>query len=284
MRGTTVLYALAYACVGGCAMKDASDEKTAETPAVEATTSPAELIVDAADFAFGAPDTVPAGWTTIRLRNGGPSLHHVQLVRVDDGHTYEELLGAASQPGPAPAWAHEVGGPNTPPPGGESVGIVKLEPGVYAIACFIPDDKGVPHIALGMVRQMVVTGTAAGAEPASDAEIRLSDYAFQTTAPLTAGRHTIRVINDASQHHEMFIARLAPGKTAMDLAAWAEHPDGPPPGEPIGGTSGIEPGGVNYVSVDLAPGEYALLCFLPDAGDGAPHVAHGMARQISVAG
>ena len=41
-------------------------------------------------------------------------------------------------------------------------------------------------------------------------------------------------------------------------------------------------GVVNDVVVDLTPGEYALLCFVPDAGDGKPHVAHGMVRQVTV--
>jgi hypothetical protein len=34
--------------------------------------------------------------------------------------------------------------------------------------------------------------------------------------------------------------------------------------------------------VDLAPGDYVALCFLPDAGDGAPHLAHGMALPFTI--
>ena len=41
-------------------------------------------------------------------------------------------------------------------------------------------------------------------------------------------------------------------------------------------------GAVVYLPVDLESGEYGILCFLPDAKDGKPHVAHGMLRQISV--
>jgi len=36
------------------------------------------------------------------------------------------------------------------------------------------------------------------------------------------------------------------------------------------------------VDLDLAPGEYGLLCFLPDAKDGKPHFVHGMHKQITV--
>jgi len=36
--------------------------------------------------------------------------------------------------------------------------------------------------------------------------------------------------------------------------------------------------------VDLKPGRYALICFLPDASDGKPHFEHGMVREIELEG
>ena len=96
------------------------------------------------------------------------------------------------------------------------------------------------------------------------------------------GKHTIRLENLATQDHEMFIVRLEKGKTPADVAQWAENPKGPPPGMPLGGTSGMRKGSVAYVPVDLAPGEYALLCFIPDAKDGKPHYVHGMMKQFTV--
>ena len=37
---------------------------------------------------------------------------------------------------------------------------------------------------------------------------------------------------------------------------------------------------MNYVSAEFTPGEYAMVCFVPDAGDGRPHTAHGMVREF----
>ena len=37
-----------------------------------------------------------------------------------------------------------------------------------------------------------------------------------------------------------------------------------------------------FVTADLKPGKYVLLCFIPDARDGRPHSAHGMAKEITV--
>jgi hypothetical protein len=57
---------------------------------------------------------------------------------------------------------------------------------------------------------------------------------------------------------------------------------GPPPGMPYSGIAFMAPGQVNYITLDVQPGEYAELCVVPDAKDGKPHVAHGMVAQITV--
>jgi len=141
-----------------------------------------------------------------------------------------------------------------------------------------------PHIMKGMMKQVTVVPTTdvASAPPEADVEIMLDDYSFDVTPELTAGRRVIRVDNRAAQPHEVLLVQLAPGKTPHDVIAWAETPDGPPPGRPIGGTTGLAKGEVNYVTVDLEPGEYALICFVPDAKDGKPHFVHGMVRQVTV--
>ena len=42
------------------------------------------------------------------------------------------------------------------------------------------------------------------------------------------------------------------------------------------------PGGRGWTTLDLQPGEYALICFVPDPADGVPHVAKGMLRTFVV--
>ena len=249
--------------------------------------APAPVItVTARDFAFEAPDTIAAGPTTIRLVNRGPDLHHVALVRLGS-HTADEYLKAV-QKGAPPAWATDVGGPNTPAPGKEASATVTLAPGNHLIVCWIPAPDGVPHIMKGMVKPVTVVGAQeakampAAAAPAPAVTVSLTDYTFTLSKPLVAGTQTIRVRNDATQPHEILLARLAPGKSAADLVAWIEKPQGPPPGEPIGGTTGMAKGVVNDVTVTLTPGEYAFICFLPDAKDGKPHVLHGMIQQVTI--
>jgi uncharacterized cupredoxin-like copper-binding protein len=242
------------------------------------------VTITASDFAFQAPATVPAGLTTINLVNRGPELHHVQLVKIAEGHTVQELMeGMKTHHGPPPAWATFVGGPNTPVPGGQSQATLDLAPGSYALVCFIPSTDGVLHAMKGMVKPLTVTPASNAARAAApDARITLRDYSYEIAPEIAAGKRTIRVENAAEQPHELILVQLAPGKSAADMLAWLEKMQGPPPGAPIGGTTFLSRGASNDVTADFKPGEYALLCMVPDAGDGKPHVAHGMVRQITV--
>jgi plastocyanin len=295
-RAVAAAVLLAGAALGAGARTGAA--RTARPPV-----APARIVtVTARDYAFEMPDTIAAGRTEVRLVNRGPELHHVQLVRLAAGHTPAEFFAAmrAMKPGAAPpAWVRQVGGPNSPAPGGTSAAVLVLAPGTHVLVCFIPSPDGTPHVMKGMsrvvtvvpapaVRTVMPAGRVRGAAEARsaigapDVTMTLTDYGFALSAPLTRGARVVRVRNTAAQPHEVFVVRLAPGKTAQDALAWVEKMQGPPPMQPLGGTSGMDTGEFNDVALDLAPGEYALLCFIPDARDGRPHVAHGMVRQITV--
>jgi uncharacterized cupredoxin-like copper-binding protein len=272
-----------------CTVDRAADDGrgTREAYAKAPAAAPNLVSVTTSEFAFAAPATIPAGLTTVRVVNQGAEFHHVQLVRLDPGHTVDELMqqAASRQHEAIPAWAHFVGGPNAPAPhGGQAEATMELQAGTYALVCLIPSKDGVPHMMKGMVKPLTVTEAAASEARMGPADVQMTlrDYGFDIAPELTAGRHTVRVQNTAAQPHEFILMQLAPGKTAQDLLAWMATEDGPPPAMPLGGTTLLSAGEVNQVTIDFAPGEYALLCFVPDAKDGKPHVAHGMMRQITV--
>lgn len=248
-----------------------------------AAPGPNDVHVVAADYAYQLPDTIPAGPTRFHLENRGTELHHLVLVQLIEGKTLGDLAAVNLETGPPPAWIRFVGGPNSPAPGSTSVGIVTLEPGSYALLCVIPSPDGKLHVAKGMARALtVVPGGETRRLPAADLTMTLNDFDFVLSAPLTAGRHVIRVETAQGQPHEVFLARLEPGKTAQDLLRWIASMQGPPPGVAMGGATFIPGGGFNLIEVDLQPGEYALICFLPDATDGKPHFVHGMVKQLTV--
>jgi uncharacterized cupredoxin-like copper-binding protein len=283
-HGAIVLAVALAAC--STEKKTAATADSAAKPDIATTPAgPNVVTITAKDYSFEAPDSVPAGLTTVRLVSDGKEMHHVQFVKLDSGKTVADFEKALKNPGPPPRWAVDHGGVNPPRPGGGiAEATQQLEPGNYAIVCFVPGPDGVPHVMKGMARALTVTPStgASAPEPNADVTVRLADYTFEPSAPLTAGKHTIRVENDGQQSHEIVLVRLAPGKTAKDVATWVEKMQGPPPGEPVGGVSAIPPHAHQFFTVDLTPGQYGMLCFIPDMKDGKPHVAHGMVKQITV--
>jgi hypothetical protein len=262
-------------------------DHAASNPSTSSRESGARTVqIVAKDFAFDAPATIPAGLTTLQLTNQGKELHHAQLVKFEQGKTVKDLAQALKQPGPPPEWVRFVGGPNAVVPGKQANATSVLEPGHYALLCVIFGPDMVLHAAKGMVRELEVTGPApatAAALPPADVTIRLVDYAFESSGPIAPGRRTILVENAGPQPHELALLKLAPGKTVEDFGHWAEGGlKGVPPAEPIGGVVFLDKGASGTFTVDLEPGTYGLICFVPDAKDGKPHLAHGMMQEIKV--
>lgn len=289
MRKQLVLAGTLVLTLGACTAKDSAstaktDSTTPAAAAAVAAPSPNVITVHAKDFTFDGPAQFPAGMTTINLINDGPNIHHVALVRLDSGKTLPDLEKALALPATPPAWAVFVGGPNAPDPTKESSATIDLQPGNYAMVCFVDVPGGVPHFAKGMIKPVTVTAAAAGpaaAAPTPDVTITLSDYAFDFSTPLTAGKHVFEVKNTATQAHEVEIIRLAPGKTLDQFMNWMKKPAGPPPGSAIGGMAPFT-GAPTYFTADITPGTYALICFVPDAKDGKPHFMHGMTKSVTV--
>ena len=70
-----------------------------------------------------------------------------------------------------------------------------------------------------MVRPLTVTAGTGGraTEPTADVVMKLTDYDFQLSKPITAGRHIIAVEYAGPQEHEVVIVKLGRGETADGL-------------------------------------------------------------------
>jgi uncharacterized cupredoxin-like copper-binding protein len=109
-----------------------------------------------------------------------------------------------------------------------------------------------------------------------------NDFAFQAPAEIPAGLTRFVLKGQGKEIHHATIARLEDGKTVADLMAAFKTP-GPPPSWVtfIGGPNVPDPGEEANATVDLTPGNYALICFV-DTPDKVPHFAKGMVHGFTV--
>lgn len=245
--------------------------------------SPRIVNVTARDHAFEAPDSIASGVVTFRLNDLGPTKHHLIVFRLDDSVSLPEFYEGMRAGIVTPTGIAALGGPEDK----ESVTLV-LRPGRYVLGCLKDFEDGATHLSRGMFREMtVVPGSAAQrAEPAprADVTVTMRNYEFQLSEPLRAGRRVLRLENAGPQEHHILLQRLEPGKSKADVERWmAAGRTGKRPLSPVFfGTSRQSRGETLYVTVELERGAYLFICRIPDAGDGRPHVDHGMRTEVRV--
>lgn len=255
-------------------------------------TTPEISITAAPGASFEAPDQVVAGMTTIQWANNDGDVHHAQLVRIDDGVTLPQFQ-AAMQQGEDAAFplVTFMGGPGAIAPGGKGEVTLDLPAGQYLILDLLPGPDGAPHAARGMARSMVVApnnATSRAAEPAADLTVTLKDFHIALPQTVKSGKQTWKIVNQGPLPHEMALIRLKAGKTLADVAAFNAQPAservsaGEPPFEMAGGMQALQAGMSGWVTLDLPPGEYAALCFIPLVGSTQTHTDAGMVHPFIV--
>jgi uncharacterized cupredoxin-like copper-binding protein len=249
-------------------------------------TDASTVVFLAHDYGFAGPDRIPAGVITMQVVNKGQDPHHIQLLKLLQGKTADDFRAAiTAEPARLPHWIQFVGGPNAVLPGSESVATMNLAEGEYLLICLIPNKEGVPHMALGMQKPLSVKGgkPTLVSEPKAGLTITLVDFRLMLSQPITAGSHTIQVINHGTMPHEVVVLKLDPGASAKDFgAAFEPGASGPPPGKPVGGVVGLETGAHAFFTAQFEPGRYGLICFFPDPISRTPHFTKGMALDFTV--
>jgi plastocyanin len=249
----------------------------------------------AQDYSFTAPTTIPAGYVDVSVQNKGKEDHQVQLVKLGS-MSLDQFKNAAIKTniGAVQKSTVFVGGPNVANPGKTTTATVKLDPGKYAVVCFIPaNSDGKPHAAHGMITAVDVAKTDASDEtaPAPASTIALKDFSFTVPAGFT-GQGVVDIANQGTEVHEMGIVKLKPGKTLKDAKGFLLTPPGPPPpaGPPPfvsvpenGGITGISPQQHAWLDMKLTPGNYVLICFFPDPKkNDLPHALEGMVKEFAI--
>jgi hypothetical protein len=187
--------------------------------------------------------------------------------------------------GTFPAWVGDLGragGPGLLSPGLAGETTVYLSPGRYVLECYVKTN-GIFHTTppaegqVGMVLEMTVTEEDNGVpEPESTATVALGNTGINLVdGAFRAGTNTIRVEFTEQQALPSFVGNDvhllrvdAPGSLAAanDWMDW-RTPEGlqdPSPVVFLGGVQDMAAGSHAYFTVELTPGDYALMAEVPD--------------------
>lgn len=242
---------------------------------------------------FALVDRLPPGVDAQKMASAValPFQQGMDFINAGDAEAAGEAFGRL------PDWMSDVvylGGPGLLSGGQRAEATMFLEPGNYMLECYIKTN-GIFHSynpepgQLGMVHELRVTDEAGGAaEPDANVTLAVSSEGFEVTAgAFHAGRNTIRAeFRDQKVYphflgHDVHVIRVGEDTDLDAVAAWMDwsHPDGfesPAPAVFLGGVNDMPAGTTAYFSVDLEPGEYALVAEVP-----APQ-AHGLLLPFTV--
>ena len=298
-----VIMLTAVACQGqnGTTAETGSDSAAVVTTAVveesadtmTATTADSSALPEVTfvgkDYAYQGPESISGGWTRVVFDNQDEVPHELAMVQLLEGKTMDDVMGILQSEDAPPSWANIVG--DAIAEGGQSSYFIsKLDPGSYVLLSTNGGDDGsAPDFAQGMLRELTVTEATAevpdSALPQPDATIELVDYQFVVDG-LKSGSQLVRYSNDGTETHEAIMFRLQEGKTISDFMTFIQAEDdssGPPPfdGEPS--VTILSPGSVTYTRLNLEPGNYILVCFLPsESHDNTPHAMLGMISEQTI--
>jgi hypothetical protein len=278
-RAKALAVAAALALAGaGCGSDDDNDDGGGGEPA-----QPSRLAIELSGSpkkpTFDVPDSVEGGVVEIKFTSSVEGEHSAQLVGAKDGHTPQEALEAGAAWGeqgkPLPDWVILAGGTGDVPQGEAATVTQELPPGSYVVA----------DLATNVSAEFEVTGEAGAGEVAADGgTITATEYAFESEG-LKAGRTTVLFDNAGQEPHLIGAIGLKEGRTFAEARRFFRTEKGEPPIDESRtfNTAVVDGGGKQAVELDLDPGKYVLVCFIPDRKGGPPHVAKGMISEATVA-
>jgi hypothetical protein len=291
----TLVAVAAGAFVGGCGGddEDSASSDAAKPVSFQITASAEGAKKKVLEF----PTSIKAGLVTVTLRNDDKAPRSAQLIRVEGDRTVDDVLKIveAEEPTKIPSWMQDGGGLGSVKPGATATATQVLAPGKWVIWDDEGGDGGPGNSELGAKGEFTVTGPAVDAElPTRDASVTATDegkgkektYDFEF-AGLKAGTNEVRFENTGDElHHALFFPmnRGVTIKEVEEAFAAEEEPAGPPPVDfrNAVGTTVIDGGIAQNISLDLKAGKYAVVCFISDRAGGEPHAAKGMLKELTV--
>ncbi|HEX6390843.1 MAG TPA: hypothetical protein VFZ89_15390 [Solirubrobacteraceae bacterium] len=245
------------------------------------------------------PSSVKAGLVTMTLTNADTVPRSAQLLRIVGNHSLDEVVDVVTDDGAKiPNWMQDGGGVPTVKPGESARVSQVLAPGRWVL---VDDDEGEGENAksnaeLGAAGEFTVTGERARAPlPATTATITATDaakpdgrktYGFRLEG-LRAGTNEVHFQNTGAELHHALLLPLRKGATIKQAERFFRSDRAPSEPAPVDfsgivGTKVIDAGIEQSLTLDLAAGRYAVICFVTDRAGGKAHVEKGMIDEVEV--
>ncbi len=250
-----------------------------------------EVVITATDTGYEVPADVTAGTVLVTLDNTSAFPVGFSLIQLPEGVTMEDLAPpagatpAAEETLPPALYDATWAGGVFALPGMAASSVVTLGPGEWILLG--PPDVPLPPAVL------TVSGEAGEAPTAPEGAVAVELDNFQITLPETipAGPQVWSVTNIGDQPHEIFITRTPERLSVEDVQTLLMMPPDatPAPGMPnpeefedVAFMLPISKDQASMFEVNLEPGHYVAVCFIPEKESGEPHAFKGMVTVFSV--
>lgn len=256
------------------------------------------VTITATEDGIVVPETITAGLAEITFENATELPFYSIIGRLDEGASMDEFMGAlmgvfAGDPSAMPP-ASFLGSPMALP-GDTQTAMYNLESGMYVVLSVAGEQPD--------MTTFVVEGDIADVEEIeADLVLPFADFVFGLPSELVAGEQIWQIENRGEQWHEMVFMALPDGATMEDammlmmppeteesMDAEATEEAAQEAGEPsMDGISFLwspmSSGNSAFTQIDLEPGTYLVICFIPDntSEEGLSHAEQGMMQIVTV--
>ena len=263
----------------------------APTPNLFASLGLPELTVIATEDSYTVSESaITAGRYLVHLINQAPAELYAAFLQLPDDVTIDDFSALLTDPETTqpPDWYYSTFSPGgiSATQGEESWVVIDLPAGAYAVHSDTPE-SGLPAAGIQVTGELPTDLPA----PSAQAKVDMVEMMFHLDPPIVAGAQILEVTNSGEQMHFFTLASVPAGTTVEDFMSLAASFSGTPTDsslsfeaiQPYFDTSNQSPGTTAWAALDIVPGTYLALCFVPDPATGTPHAMLGMVNVLEIA-
>jgi hypothetical protein len=244
------------------------------------------------DYSVTVPKEVEGGAVELTLNNGGNQAPHAaQLIRLGEGHTFQEALPIidSNKPVPIPDWINGYGGVGPVQPGHSGTATVNLDEGHYVLQDDAQNGAKNPPYA-----EFDVKETSNAELPETDAKVTAAttgssdpahEYEWKSEG-LKPGQNEITFDSQGDEALHVLVAAPINGNATIEQVGQELDSNAPPrsiDSQNAAQTEVIDGGKQEVTTLDLKPGRYAFICFLPDRDEpDKPHYKTGLLKEVTI--